>query len=139
MPGMRDNELPDGMVLRALRGRAGLSLVARDIQSMLRAARMCQRAIPRWSKKKAPASAEAFAFSTVSASACFRETALLTTGGISVDEAFARGAIEELHGLEPRLGGGARGGRLLECGAQGGALRAIPHRSGAGLPHVLFR
>jgi hypothetical protein len=56
-----------------------------------------------------------------------------------MDESLARCAIEDLHGLKLYFGRRASSSGLLECRAERRALSTIPHRSRAGLTHVLLR
>src|SRR5450432_3757089 len=55
-----------------------------------------------------------------------------------MDQALARGTVEELRGLELHLGGCVRGLRLLERGPQRRTLRTIAHGCRARLAHVLL-
>ena len=52
------------------------------------------------------------------------EAALVASGGVFVDQAFARSAVEKLDGRQPLLGVSA-GGRPLEGRAKSGFLGAI--------------
>ena len=57
-----------------------------------------------------------------------RQSALVSGRGVLVDQAFARGAVQQLHRGQSLLGGS--GGRPLEGGAERGFLGAVADRSG---------
>ena len=69
---------------------------------------------------------------------CFGEPTLVPGRGVAMDEPFASGAIEQADGSEPGLVRGLRVGRLLQGSAKRRALRAVAHRGGTRLPHVLL-
>jgi hypothetical protein len=68
----------------------------------------------------------------------FRHAALVSSGGILVDEAFASGTIQQ-NDSGPDILTRGRAVRFLECGAKCGALGAIARHGCSGLTHVLLR
>src|SRR5688500_15157072 len=85
-----------------------------------------------------PSSRAASVRSALRGGGALRHAALLARGGVLVDQALARGAVEQARGAHLLLGGGRRGLGLLERGAERGALRTVAHRRRTGLPHVLL-
>jgi hypothetical protein len=65
------------------------------------------------------------------------QTAFVTAGGVPVDQALSRGAIQQLNGAFPLGWRRGRGAGLLQSRAELGALGAVSDCGCARLPKVL--